>query len=418
MLQFRGINPVHDTGYVKQRRGSQLISKNPALMDVQSARPDPYHRRARLNADQLVPLLVEVSQSAAQRLQNIFHAQPLMLPLVDRRVFQVKHHSRRARVEDFHYEVSVICWPWALRDPLLNPLRALQAFADFNQGPPAVFFNGHWFDKANLPPAYLPVLFAVTLPEFYFLAFAAGLARAAAAARRFRPQPPARGFGPQPAAYATVGKLGLLLVAAVVPLAIAILLRSKVYDNTRQFLFVLPPLAALAGCAVAGLLRQPSLAPGLKWPFAALLAVSLGATLLDMVQLHPYEYVFFNRALGGGLPNAATRFDTDYWGLAYRDGAEWVLKNYQASDAQPTSIGNCAYTPFQMSYFLDKSPEASSRFVVVPPTDGPRVFLATTKFMCQQFMAGRTLYVVKRLNTPLLYVIERRRSTAADLRLN
>ena len=87
-----------------------------------------------------------------------------------------------------------------------------------------------------------------------------------------------------------------------------------------------------------------------------------------------------------------------------------MVNNYESSDSQPTSIGNCAYTPFQMSYFLDKSPEASSRFVVVPPTEGPRLFLATTRFMCQEYRTGRTLYVVKRLNTPLLYVIERRKN--------
>ena len=96
-------------------------------MDVQSARPDPNHRRTRLDANQLVSLLVEVSQSAAQRLQNIFHAQPLMLPLVDRRVFQVKHHSRRARVEHFHYEVSVICWPCHLISLILAPLWQLNS---------------------------------------------------------------------------------------------------------------------------------------------------------------------------------------------------------------------------------------------------------------------------------------------------
>src|SRR5439155_22205375 len=103
------------------------ISKNPALMDVQSARPDPYHRRARLNADQLVPLLVEVSQSAAQRLQNIFHAQPLMLPLVDRRVFQVEHYSRRTRVEHFHYEVGIVRRPCHLVSLVLAPLRQLNS---------------------------------------------------------------------------------------------------------------------------------------------------------------------------------------------------------------------------------------------------------------------------------------------------
>src|SRR5438034_2951661 len=127
MLQFRRINPINNAGDVEQRRGSQFVSKNSALMDVQSARPDPNHRWTRLDADQLVPLLVEVGQSAAQRLQNILYSQPLMLPLVHGRVFQVEHHSGSARVEHFDYEIGIVGWPGHLVALILAPLRQLNS---------------------------------------------------------------------------------------------------------------------------------------------------------------------------------------------------------------------------------------------------------------------------------------------------
>ena len=96
-------------------------------MEMQSARANPNHSFARLDSYHTVPLRVVVGQRATQRLQNIFHAQPLMLPLVDRRVFQVEHYSRRTRVEHFHYEVGIVRRPCHLVSLVLAPLRQLNS---------------------------------------------------------------------------------------------------------------------------------------------------------------------------------------------------------------------------------------------------------------------------------------------------
>ena len=62
----------------------------------------------------------------------------------------------------------------------------------------------------------------------------------------------------------------------------------------------------------------------------ACLVVAAGTTLVDVARLHPYEYAYFNRSFGG-LPAAAGRFETDYWGVAYKEGFEWLVNESHAS---------------------------------------------------------------------------------------
>jgi len=56
-----------------------------------------------------------------------------------------------------------------------------------------------------------------------------------------------------------------------------------------------------------------------------------------MVQLHPYEYVYFNRLFAGGLKAAAERYETEYGGSSYKQGVEWVIRNYQPEGGERNS---------------------------------------------------------------------------------
>jgi len=87
-------------------------------------------------------------------------------------------------------------------------------------------------------------------------------------------------------------------------------------------------------------------------------------TLSDMVRLHPYESVYFNRLVAGGLPRAAERFETDYWGSSYREGAEWVANHYTSAREPKIRVANCSL-PILTGYFLDKSASRRDRFQTV-----------------------------------------------------
>ena len=84
----------------------------------------------------------------------------------------------------------------------------------------------------------------------------------------------------------------------------------------------------------------------------AALGALMALTVRDMVLLHPYQYVYFNRAVIGGLPGAAKRFDTDYWGASYKEGVRWLVD--QAPDppsARRLKVASCSHSE-STSYFL------------------------------------------------------------------
>ena len=91
--------------------------------------------------------------------------------------------------------------------------------------------------------------------------------------------------------------------------------RPALYDGLRHFLFVFPPLAALAGIAVSGFIAAEAIPWIARAAGVGVLLVAAGTTVVDVTMLHPYEYAYFNRSFGG-LPAAEGRFETDYWGAS------------------------------------------------------------------------------------------------------
>ena len=87
---------------------------------------------------------------------------------------------------------------------------------------------------------------------------------------------------------------------------------AVLYDNIRHVLFLIPPLAVVAGMALDRfdrLLRPARAQRAAAWAVAvAFLTYHVGV----MVALHPNEYIYLN-AFVGGVPGGAERFDLDFW---------------------------------------------------------------------------------------------------------
>ncbi|RME88214.1 MAG: hypothetical protein D6770_07555, partial [Anaerolineae bacterium] len=83
--------------------------------------------------------------------------------------------------------------------------------------------------------------------------------------------------------------------------------------------FILPPVFLLAGVALEAAFRR------LRGPIlqVALLALVLLPGVWAGVSLHPYEYIYYNRFIGG-VDGAFRRFELDYWGISYREAARYV----------------------------------------------------------------------------------------------
>lgn len=292
------------------------------------------------------------------------------------------------------WAVMVALWPYAQIDPVRNPFRAFKSFTRFWEGM-TVLYDGGLVRSSTVSRFSIPKLFALTLPETYFVAGLVGALHLVALVR----SAPLR---------ATLPRLfpGLCVAALVVlPIAWAVVMHTPFYNGNRHLLFVVPPLAALCGVAVAGFLKGH--APRAARVVAAtLLAATAAATASDMVRLHPYQALYFNRLVAGGLAEASTRYETDYWCLTYKEGLEWIVAHYSRPDlTQRVRVaGHSVLT--QVSYELRLSRERRRRFRAVTVHDRPHLILATTATRDHERTPGRPVHVVERLGAPLLYVFE------------
>ncbi len=201
-------------------------------------------------------------------------------------------------------------WPGAWQDPFGTAFVSLIETARFSYTLD-VLFMGETFHSTSLPWYYLPVHLWAKLPPVFLGAFAiavplavAGFGRAFVAGNRKVL------FG-----YAALG-LGVFF-----PPIFAIVSHSAHYDAIRHFLFVLPPMAVLAGIELARLgcwlqRRNHTLAV----MAAMVLAVGLGEAAWATARLHPYSYVYYS-PLAGGLKGAEGHYELDYWATSYREAA-------------------------------------------------------------------------------------------------
>lgn len=198
-------------------------------------------------------------------------------------------------------------WPYLWPDPLGHLVESIQVMSQYPwRG--MVLFNGALFPSTALPDSYLPVLLAIQLTEAAWLAALAGAGIAIVGLTRKERSGQAI--------------LALAAVWCILPLLGFVLTRSPLYDNFRQVLFVLPPLFMLAGLAFEKVKRLPVQ--------IAIIALAVMPGVIDGLRLHPYEYIYYNR-LVGGVQGAFRRFELDYWGTSYREAAAYLAATAPAN---------------------------------------------------------------------------------------
>lgn len=224
------------------------------------------------------------------------------------------------------YAVMALAWPWSVVSPL-NPLRALFYFSHFFEKPWKELFGGQLIDVPDMPRSYLPTLFALKMPDLFFLLGVAGLIgtfvasfnRTVALTRR--------------AAFLFVAMSGFF------PVAFAVATRPAFYNGVRHFVFLLPFFAVLGGLAAGWMIaRLQQLSRVLAAAVAALIAVCLIQPVIAMARLHPYEYTYFN-ALSGGAAAVEHRYMLDYWGLAMKEAAHGLYANLAEHGELPQTSG-------------------------------------------------------------------------------
>ena len=208
--------------------------------------------------------------------------------------------------------IMLVSWPYLWE----TPLRFLQVFQFMSDNPTVlpVLFGDQVYRAYDLPRRYLPFFLFFTLTEFVWPLFLLGVVAVYGKIRTNFPK-----------------FIQSLLIFAwfVIPLGYAILSRPPMYDGMRHFLFILPPVFIFSGFAFDYLFNIIKN----KWINVLLVIIVLVPGLFGMVQLHPYEYTYYNSFIGG-TAGAFRHYETDYWLTCYKEAVE----QFNQKETQPVKL--------------------------------------------------------------------------------
>jgi len=287
------------------------------------------------------------------------------------------------------YVIMIASWPWASLD-LFNPVRAIFAFAHFHY-PIRTLLDGQVYLMSDVPRWYEPDYLAIKMPLVVLIGAGAGMLSAGWSAI---------GKGGKALHGPALLDIAMLVFVIGFPLACQIIGHGPSFTGIRHFLFVVPPLAALAGIGVhAGLsyVERHGRALGLAALAAVLAVFAFDAAAL--VRLHPYEYLFYN-SLVGGLQGAARRYETDYWvnimPAAVKDLESYLdtIDRHDPLRPQHFTVGVCGE---RVSF----ENEADRRLQWTPDWSHADFFIAPTHMNCDQVLRGRIVNVIERVGVPI-----------------
>lgn len=205
----------------------------------------------------------------------------------------------------FALSVLYLAWPTLWGDPFGRLWTRLVEATSF--APHAVLFEGRHILSNELPWYFLPKMMAYQLTEpVLSLALLGGFR---VVSKVFR-----EGL--------SGNEVSLVLLAwFAVPFLAQVTLGIPIYGNFRQLLFIVPPLIIIAGDGLKALLC--AIRPRGIRLLLAILAIAPG--LVKIVDLHPYQYAYYNR-IAGEWSELQGEYEMDYWCTSYRHAMDYINK--------------------------------------------------------------------------------------------
>ena len=267
------------------------------------------------------------------------------------------------------YATMLICWPYALQNPISGPITALQKFSQFTEAHTS-FFDGRYVINTDIPRTYAPTWFLITLPEFALI-------------------------GILISCYVLIAKKQLnhfmLFLVGIFPILYAIVMNTPLYDGIRHLLFAMPPLVIFGTIGIYHIIQYPKT----QRIGSILFALLFLSTAIQMIRLHPNQYIYFNTLIAGGVQKASAHYETDYWENTLKQGIRWIEQNTPPNEKITVS----SFTE-NMHYQID-----TTRFEITPYFEKSDIYLGTTRYDRHRMVSGEVLHTITSLNTPLLYII-------------
>lgn len=212
--------------------------------------------------------------------------------------------------------LTILFFPYLWLKPVANSVESFQLMAHFPFGS-QILYRGTFMRTWELPWHYIPVWMSISIPPLYLVLFAGGFYTVG---KQLFKELKQLKFWSSPHGRDDVICLGLFLG----PLASVYILDSHLYDGWRQLYFIYPPFLFLGMIALKRLIQSSN--KYLNYGTWICVVLSLFTTLLFMVKYHPHQQVYFNFLAGKDIH---TRFEMDYWGVAYRRAFKRLIEQHQ-----------------------------------------------------------------------------------------
>jgi hypothetical protein len=214
-----------------------------------------------------------------------------------------------------------ISWPYLWVNPIGRYIDCFKIMVDFPWAG-TLLFNGNEYYASNLPWYYLPDLMGIqfTLPLVLLAIF--GTVLLVIRLSRSKKNWP---------------DYFLILAWFYLPFVLTMLLKPTMYDNFRQFLFIVPPLFIFAAIGFEALINRIKK----NWLRAALPILLLLPGIAAGIWLHPYEYVYYN-GLVGWTGNVGTKYENDYWETAACEAGNYLTAS--APDGSQIAFTNSIFS--------------------------------------------------------------------------
>ncbi len=229
------------------------------------------------------------------------------------------------------YLLGLVFWPYALQDPLNNPLTALGEMSKFSTNI-RMLFAGKNIVSEQVPWNYIPQWLFITTPVIILLGIVLSPYLFVSKEYKF----------PQ---------LAFLFFVALFPLFYIIYKKSPLYDGWRHLFFIYPPLIIIAALTFITFIGKMKNNVG-KYSIVGLLVIGLLLPARWSIANHPNEIVYFNE-LQGGIKGAYGYYETDYYMNSLKQGAYKLAELEKLATTKDTLwVGTNAVEP--VAYYFSR----------------------------------------------------------------
>ncbi len=233
----------------------------------------------------------------------------------------------------FGYLLGLVFWPYALQDPIANPLAALKGLSNVNYTTSYETFEGVRTYMSKVPWYYSLKLMMFGSALIVLVGGIIQLLRI-------------------PFTFKKMGGWNLMLIFMFLfPVLYAAYKESMLYNGWRHWFFVYVNLAVMAAWGWTWVIENKRV--WMRYLGIAIVTIGVGNMTWWMVRSHPNQYIYFNE-LTGGLKGAYGYYETDYYSNTMREAVEWFVENELPKTNGRHIVIHTNNEPLTAQYYMDK----------------------------------------------------------------